>query len=658
MANVPEEITRGSVSQFMSSDVNGSGSGVMANGVNESIPSVIDNGVDRFVSQVRVNGVIGYVPRVVVNGVVCNGVGVSAAEVMNDGVSVIGNDVGGSDAQNMTNGVSGSVSEIEVNGVGRLVSQVQADGVIANGVGGSVDPGMANGEVREDIARVRVYRATANGLRITVRRRRERIRRLEALGNCQDAIDTIRFWERMQLDDVEKGTRALLMMRKTEAKIREKARAAADDGSLAREINGQYDGLTARNSMCRYIKNEMSFFWSLGDANLWLLQKLSRTYVLDYYVRLVSSIEIITWCMQLGVGSRGWLDMMVLYCRKSASEDQEVALRFNRLRGDRIVAFENRMDFFHELENVTGVSVVVKTIVVLKEMMEKENSRDYHLENLENETKQRALEMDSFVQKWVDVCILSSHGAVVAYFGVLHFIICYRRLLITKFRYKADSSDWTDVLTYFCREAADEDRRIATELNRLREEILIVYEKRRNFADELKVAQLREVESQMESRAFEKELFIQKLVGNTECISNVGVLLIFEFLCKLAAFPFSGDSCWYLYKECICIYEKKRTMEWLRMCEELEKIVGGRQFRSLGEDYRIAREINLVALELNNVVTEKDKFLEELDSLAPPVAVATAVFLIYPIGQGSFSDGMYASRNFWHRPHTETIKLF
>ncbi|GKB89987.1 hypothetical protein Tco_0962259 [Tanacetum coccineum] len=101
----------------------------------------------------------------------------------------------------------------------------------------------------------------------------------------------------------------------------------------------------------------------------------------------------------MAVGSRGWLDMMVLYCQKSASKDREVALLFNRLRGDRIVAFENRMDFVHELENVTGVSVVAKIVVFLKKMMEKEDSKDYHLENLENESKQRALEMESFVQK-------------------------------------------------------------------------------------------------------------------------------------------------------------------------------------------------------------------------------------------------------------------
>ncbi|GKG49830.1 hypothetical protein Tco_0518604, partial [Tanacetum coccineum] len=46
---------------------------------------------------------------------------------------------------------------------------------------------------------------------------------LELLRNCQDAAATIRFWERMQLKDVEKGTRALLMMKETKVKIGEKA---------------------------------------------------------------------------------------------------------------------------------------------------------------------------------------------------------------------------------------------------------------------------------------------------------------------------------------------------------------------------------------------------------------------------------------------------
>nr|GFA42521.1 hypothetical protein [Tanacetum cinerariifolium] len=80
---------------------------------------------------------------------------------------------------------------------------------------------------------------------------------------------------------------------------------------------------------------------------------------------------------------------------------------------------------------------------------------------------------------------------------------------------------------------------ITTNLNRLREEMLIICKKRRNLADELKsirgivfvqkdaefvadtvrkynvqVAQLREVESQMEFRALEKELHVPKIAGN------------------------------------------------------------------------------------------------------------------------------------------------
>ncbi|GKB79189.1 hypothetical protein Tco_0946084 [Tanacetum coccineum] len=114
-----------------------------------------------------------------------------------------------------------------------------------------------------------------------------------------------------------------------------------------------------------------------------------------------------------------------------------------------------------------------------------------------------------------------------------------KRPLITELRYKADSFDWCDVLTYLCREAADEDRSIATKVNRLREEMLIICEKRRNIAyelrsvrgivvvqkvaefvaetvrkDNLQAAQLREVERQMESRALEKEMHVQKITRN------------------------------------------------------------------------------------------------------------------------------------------------
>ncbi|GJX57129.1 hypothetical protein Tco_0287026 [Tanacetum coccineum] len=86
---------------------------------------------------------------------------------------------------------------------------------------------------------------------------------------------------------------------------------------------------------------------------------------------------------------------------------------------------------------------------------------------------------------------------------------------------------------------AYEDRTITTKLNRLCEEMLVICEKRRNLANELRsirgiviiekaaefmvdiirkdndqVARLREVECQMEFRALEKELHVQKITGN------------------------------------------------------------------------------------------------------------------------------------------------
>nr|GFA16956.1 hypothetical protein [Tanacetum cinerariifolium] len=85
----------------------------------------------------------------------------------------------------------------------------------------------------------------------------------------------------------------------------------------------------------------------------------------------------------------------------------------------------------------------------------------------------------------------------------------------------------------------EEDRNIAIKLNRLLEEMLIICEKRRNLTDKLRsirgivvvqkaakfmadiirkdnvwVAQLREVQSQMEFKALEKELHVQKITGN------------------------------------------------------------------------------------------------------------------------------------------------
>nr|GEV55882.1 hypothetical protein [Tanacetum cinerariifolium] len=60
-----------------------------------------------------------------------------------------------------------------------------------------------------------------------------------------------------------------------------------------------------------------------------------------------------------------------------------------------------------------------------------------------------------------------------------------RRPMITELRYIIGSSDWTEVLRYFCRKAAVEDRKFAMRMNLLHQEITDVCEYRRNLADEL-----------------------------------------------------------------------------------------------------------------------------------------------------------------------------
>ncbi|GJV94690.1 hypothetical protein Tco_1546267 [Tanacetum coccineum] len=249
MSNLPEEIVPGSVSQLAYNIA----SHLRGNGVNGLGPRVMFNGVEGFIPQANSEGVIsGSVSEGITNDVMGNGGSVSVAEVVGNGLMV---------DENVMNNVNGLVSQVNVvtggvmengfveeiangvmeNGVSRASVRALNNGVVgarsyslgdvANCVMGN-DVGRAGARVMNNgdagVQSFSLGGATdgsiANGLRIVVHRRCQRIDRLEALRNCHEAVDTIRFWERMQLEDMEKGTRALHMMRETEAKIGEKAR--------------------------------------------------------------------------------------------------------------------------------------------------------------------------------------------------------------------------------------------------------------------------------------------------------------------------------------------------------------------------------------------------------------------------------------------------
>nr|GFB61493.1 hypothetical protein [Tanacetum cinerariifolium] len=103
--------------------------------------------------------------------------------------------------------------------------------------------------------------------------------------------------------------------------------------------------------------------------------------------------------LELAVGSQKWLDMMVLYCRKSVFEDSEFARKMNRLRGETIVACEDMVAFVQEHETLSGVAMTAKTADFLNENMIKDDGRVLQLHNLEREAEERAAEKERFVQK-------------------------------------------------------------------------------------------------------------------------------------------------------------------------------------------------------------------------------------------------------------------
>ncbi|GKF66528.1 hypothetical protein Tco_0193045, partial [Tanacetum coccineum] len=157
----------------------------------------VDTFRDNDVSSIRINGVNKSVVvndvRAISNDIRTNsGVGVTGASSVSETVMVDvvrGNDVNGV----RINGLNESVvaNDVRANGVGGSVSQGMGNGVRTNGGVGVTD------EVIKGLGRLREYRSVSRGLKAVVRRRRERIRRLELLRNCQDAAATIRFWEQM-----------------------------------------------------------------------------------------------------------------------------------------------------------------------------------------------------------------------------------------------------------------------------------------------------------------------------------------------------------------------------------------------------------------------------------------------------------------------------
>ncbi|GJY40371.1 hypothetical protein Tco_0427641 [Tanacetum coccineum] len=181
--------------------------------------------------------------------------------------------------------------------------------------------------------------------------------------------------------------------------------------------------------------------------------------------------------LEMAVGSQNWLGMMVVYCRNAAKEDREFATRVNRMRGDMIVACEDR------------------------ETMDTDDMRIGLLHDLEKEAEERAREKEC--------------GAL---------------------RDAVGGWDWPRMMVLYCQKSAEDDRSFARRLNDLLQEMESAYDEKVNFIRELEavsgvdavakttdflnenlwkddkwVRKLRSIEMNANLLAFEKERFIEKL---------------------------------------------------------------------------------------------------------------------------------------------------
>nr|GEU84164.1 hypothetical protein [Tanacetum cinerariifolium] len=434
MANNPEEIATGSITQLTH---------VIADGISILVPQSLVNGV-------MANDVGESVGQGVVNVVMPNGVSGSTVEGIGSGMmanglseSVTTNGVSESISQGIGVGVRDSVGiggGVMANGVSEPIPRDMVNGVRANGVSDSVDHGicdgiMANG-VREAVASESVDRLD-----------KERLLRCFNQKVVED-LGRLRFWERMQLEDVEKGTCALLMMKETEVKIGEKAnyilnirRGGVECLSLyamladvyyvsvcmpllrtqmAREIDGLCIGLTARIEEREYFIDELDILADRfepekmaefmketqeKDRNrLMRLQILGREFELradenKHFIKKLKGNFVFV-CVVVEVV---WLLMLVdFFVRWFTCEDYRLASEIKRVAAEVNSVTMQRERFQKELDSLGKRRVPTKMTEFLKDIQRKDEETVSKLQVLVREMELNASKKNLFIKKLQD----------------------------------------------------------------------------------------------------------------------------------------------------------------------------------------------------------------------------------------------------------------
>ncbi|GJT05819.1 hypothetical protein Tco_0840281 [Tanacetum coccineum] len=275
------------------------------------------------------------------------------------------------------------------------------------------------------------------------------------------------------------------------------------------------------------------------------------------------------------VGGWDWVKMMSLYCQSSVADEHNFAGRLSDLLQEMINAYDEKVEFIRELEVMSGVVAAVKTTKFLNENLWKDDKRIQKLHNMNIDVGMKAVEMENF---GVGCSICYAYSDTKCYNGMVANVrlagqINWAALEVNdtimvrdQFLEELDSLGVRHVpskMAEFLREiqmrdtetvaklqvlvaemelnarkkdvfiqklkVTKEDRQIATKLNRLREEMLVLCEKRKNIAHELRIfrsivviskaaefvaesvrkandqaVQVREVETEIEATVLEK----------------------------------------------------------------------------------------------------------------------------------------------------------
>ncbi|GJT97195.1 hypothetical protein Tco_1092713 [Tanacetum coccineum] len=248
-----------------------------------------------------------------------------------------------------------------------------------------------------DARKVGEYRRMSRELRErqgSVRNLSACISELRALGDCGDGYETVRLFERLRLENMEKDICLRMMLKETQLKITEK-------GKFIMKLRG--GGVV---EVCQdRIPSVSEFEWQLVDlekkAKERALQIQWQSLYVCYVKDLVLTMAWLPICGELRSSSYSvhWEPMFILYCQRSISEDYRLASEINRVVGEVNNVVITKDQFLKELDRLGVRPVPAKLAEFLREIQMRDKETVAKLQILEKEMELNTRKKDLFIQK-------------------------------------------------------------------------------------------------------------------------------------------------------------------------------------------------------------------------------------------------------------------